>query len=293
MATPSTETGIVVGVDASASSAAAVAWAARDAELRDRPLQLVHVVPPITMPDVPVDYARYAEDRAHEITQDALKVARENVAPDRASQLTTSVLSGPIVSTLVEMSDTADMIVTGCVGESAVERVLLGSVSTGLVHRAHCPVAVIHNEASPSPQAPVVVGMDMSPTSELAATIAFDEASRRGVELVVLHAWSDMGPLNFASVNWAPIEWRNLKDREEKAFDHYLTKWRDSYPGVTIRPIVVADRPANRLLEQAEKAQLIVVGSHGRGAAGGALLGSVSTAIVHTAQIPVIVARQG
>lgn len=242
---------------------------------------------------MPVDYARHAEDRAHQITQDALKVANENAAPDRASQVTTSVVGGAIVQTLVEMSETADMIVTGCVGESAVERVLLGSVSTGLVHRAHCPVAVIHNETSPSPQAPVVVGMDMSPTSELAAAIAFDEASRRGVELVALHAWSDMGPLNFASVNWAPIEWRNLKDREEKAFDHYLTKWRDRYPSVTIRPIVVADRPANRLLEQAENAQLIVVGSHGRGAAGGALLGSVSTAIVHTAQIPVIVARQG
>ena len=87
------------------------------------------------------------------------------------------------------------MIVVGCRGRGALARVLLGSVSTGLVHHAHCPVAVIHDEdpLMPHPaQAPVLVGIDGSPASELAAAIAFDEASRRGVELVALHAWSDV-----------------------------------------------------------------------------------------------------
>ncbi len=77
------------------------------------------------------------------------------------------------------------MVVVGCRGQGAVARVLLGSVSSGLVHHAHCPVAVIHDEdplTARSPQAPVVVGVDGSPTSELATEIAFDEASpRRGI----------------------------------------------------------------------------------------------------------------
>ena len=57
--------------------------------------------------------------------------------------------------------------------------------------------------------------------------------------------------------------------------------------------MVTCDKPAHQLLEQAEKAQLIVVGSHGRGGFAGMLLGSVSSKVVHSARIPVIVARQG
>lgn len=296
MRTPSDRTGIVVGVDGAACSEAAVVWAARDAELRDLPLQLVHVVPPITVsvtpwPEMPTVYTDYAHDRGRQIIQDAAKVASAATESDRTSQIATAVLDGPIVWTLVQLSKTADMVVTGCVGESAVTRVQLGSVSTGLVHSAHCPVAVVHHETSPSPQAPVVVGMDMSPASEPAAAIAFEEASRRGVGLLALHAWTDMGPLEFPRINWAPIEWRNIKEHQEHAFAEYLTTWRERYPEVPVRSLVVADRPANRLLEQAEKAQLVVVGSHGRGGAASALLGSVSTAVVHSAQVPVIVAR--
>ena len=83
------------------------------------------------------------------------------------------------------------MIVVGCRGLGAIGR-LMGSVSWGVVHHAHCPVAVIHDEdpLMPTPaMAPVVVGIDGSPASEAATAIAFEEASRRGVELVAVHAW--------------------------------------------------------------------------------------------------------
>ncbi len=142
-----------------------------------------------------------------------------------------------------------------------------------------------------SRQAPVVVGVDGTPASELATEIAFDEASRRGVELVALHAWSDMGPLDFPSINWAPIEWRNIKDQEEEALAERLCGWHDRYPDVVVHKVVVCDQPAPRLLEQAQKAQLVVVGSHGRGGFAGILLGSVSTAVANCAQIPVIIAH--
>lgn len=196
--------------------------------------------------------------------------------------------------TIVDLSKQADMVVVGCRGQGAVAGALLGSVSSGLVHHAHCPVAVVHDEdplTSRSPQAPVVVGIDGSPTSELATEIAFDEASRRGVGLVALHAWNDMGPLDFASVNWAPIEWRNIKDQEEELLAERLCGWQERYPDVVVHKIVVSDRPAPRLLEQAQTAQLVVVGSHGRGGFPGMLLGSVSRAVVNSARIPVIVAR--
>ncbi|OSC40535.1 universal stress protein [Mycobacterium decipiens] len=301
--------GIVVGVDGSHSSNVAVEWAARDAEIRDVGLSVAHVVPPVvTAPEGwAFEYARFQDAQkreliehsylvaqAHLIIEQSHKVALEASSPSRAAHITSEVLHGPIVPTLVNMSKQADMVVVGCRGQGAVAGALLGSVSSGLARHAHCPVAVIPDEdphRARLPQAPVVVGIDGSPTSELAVQIAFDEASRRGVDLVALHAWSDMGPLDFPRLNWAPIEWRNIEDRHEKILAQRLGGWRDRYPNVVVRKVVVCDRPAPRLLELAQNAQLVAVGSHGRGGFPGMLLGSVSRAVVNSGQTPVIVAR--
>jgi nucleotide-binding universal stress UspA family protein len=284
---------------------AAVDWAARDAEMRNIPLRLVHIIAPIIAPiepaggpwpevQVPPEYSKLLEDEAKEMIDQCRRAVTE--ATSQANlQVSSEVVFAPIVSTLVELSKQAEMVVVGCRGRGEVARSLLGSVSSGVVHHAHCPVAVIHDEdpvAARRPQAPVLVGVDGSPTSELATAIAFDEASRRGVDLIALHAWSDMGPINFASVNWAPIEWRNIKDEEEEVLAERLSGWQEQYPDVVVHKVVVCDRPTMRLLEKADNAQLLVVGSHGRGGFPGMVLGSVSTTVVNSAQIPVIVARR-
>lgn len=211
-------------------------------------------------------------------------------------RISTDLIVAPTVRSLVELSKQAQMVVIGCRGNGQVERALLGSVSSGLVHHAHCPVAIIHDEKVPDGQppsdAPVLVGVDGSPMSDAATAIAFDEASRRGVDLVALHAWSDMGPIEFASVNWAPIEWRNIRDQEEEVLSERLSGYQERYPDVTVHKVVVADRPTLRLLEKAKEAQLVVLGSHGRGGIPGMLLGSVSAATVNAAEVPVIIARR-
>ncbi|MFM9035268.1 MAG: universal stress protein, partial [Mycobacterium sp.] len=155
---------------------------------------------------------------------------------------------------------------------------------------AHCPVAIIHDEdpLMPHPSlAPVVVGVDGSPASESALAVAFEEASLRGVDLVAVHAWSDSGVFEFPGADWS-----TLQALGEETLGERLAGWQERFPDVLVRRVVVADRPAHQLLEQAESAQLLVVGSHGRGGFAGMLLGSVSTAVVHGARMPVIVARR-
>lgn len=289
---------IVVGVDGSPTSSAAVAWAAQDAELHGSELKLVAVVPPVVVPAAPwplisslTGFSGWEENRARELVEHAHKQALDLTSPRRAAQITTEVRSGPVAPTLVELSEYARLVVVGCVGEGAVVRALMGSVSSGLLQHARCPVAVIHGDRHAPPQAPVVLGIDGSPASEHATEIAFAEASRRGVGLVALHAWSDMGPLGVPPTDWSPIEWANIRVSEDEVLAERLAGWQDRYPDVDVHRVVVCDRPGPRLLEAAETAALLVVGSHGRGGFSGMLLGSVSRAVVYSARIPVIVAR--
>lgn len=293
--------GILVGVDGSPSSTAAVEWAARDAAMRDVPLKLVHVSPavteffgPVQPVPLPGEYSSRREQQAHQLLEEARKVATEAAQPSGAYEITSEVLyDAPILPTMIDLSKQVQMVVVGCRGQTAIARALLGSVSSGLVYHAKSPVVVVHDQGSlavPS-HAAVVVGVDGSPVSDLATEIAFDEASRRGVGLVALHAWSDMGPLDFGRVGQAPIEWANFEVREREVLAEHLSEWQQRYPGVSVSQVVVSDRPGPRLLQQAETAQLIVVGSHGRGGFSGMLLGSVSRAVVNAARIPVIVAR--
>ena len=293
MSTAASTEPVIVGVDGSSVSRVAVDWAARDAALRGTTLRLVHILtPPAVMafPEVPMPpvYLQWQEEEGRALLDTALKTVEE-AAGDSRIEVTTEMVAGPAVPVLADLSADAQMMVVGCRGRGAFARGLLGSISTGLVHHAKCPVAIIHDEdpLMPHPaRAPVVVGVDGSPSSDRAVAIAFEQASFRGVDLVAVHAWSDSGVFEFPGVDWS-----QLQALGETTLSERLAGWQERYPDVLVRRVVVADRPAHQLLEQAESAQLLVVGSRGRGGFAGMLLGSVSTAVIHGAKMPVIVSR--
>jgi nucleotide-binding universal stress UspA family protein len=290
---------ILVGVDGSAAALVAVRWAARDAALRNVPLTLVHAV------DAPLPEwfegtalagsGHSQEQRAHDRIESAIKVAEESAGECGPVQIDSKVFHSAAVPTLVDLSREAEMIVVGWRGHGGgLARSLLGSVSSALVHHAHCPVAVIreHNTiVANAARAPVLVGIDGSSASEVATAIAFAQASRRGVGLTALHAWMD--PRVSGSRKLVQnAKWDAELSEEEETLAERLAGWHERYPEVSIRHRVEIGDPARWLIEASERAQLVVVGSHGCGWFSGRLLGSVGAAVVNRAKIPVIVARQ-
>jgi nucleotide-binding universal stress UspA family protein len=291
--------GILVGVDGSAAALDAVRWAAHDAALRNVPLTLVHVVnaPVPGWPQVPAPagFRQSQEERAREFIESAIKVAEESTGERGPVQIDSKVFHSATVPTLVDLSKEVEMVVVGYRGHGGVlVRTFLGSVSSGLVYHAHCPVAVIHDGeplVANVARAPVLVGIDGSPASEAATAIAFDEASRRGVGVMALHAWTDMRVSDFKEL-FPNVNWDAELSHEEETLAERLAGWQERYPDVGIHRKIEIGEPARPLIEASERAQLLVVGSHGRGGFATMLLGSVAAAVVNRARIPVIVARQ-
>lgn len=290
MSEAGTTRGIVVGVDGSAESDAAVAWATHEAIMRSLPLTLLHVVTPLEAGWPPGPLTDGMPQWQADAAQDVLERARAVVDSSRdgapSPTVHTELAYSQVIATLIGAANGSWMTVVGSTGLGAIGRLLLGSVSTALLHHAHGPVAIIHTGQEFAADAPVVVGIDGSPASESATALAFDEASRRGAPLVALHAWSDVGVMPILNMDWHEYERQGHEILAER-----LAGYQEQYPDVSIHRQLVCDQPARWLAKAAEQAQLVVVGSRGRGGFASQLLGSVSSAVAQSVRIPVIVVR--
>jgi nucleotide-binding universal stress UspA family protein len=291
MASTTKRYGIIVGVDGSPESDAAIRWAAHDAALRGLPLTLVYVESPApaTWAQAPA-LAQSPEEQHTEnrgLLDHASMIARAAVATQIVVNSELLPPSAPI-PTLVDLSTDAALIVVGSRGRGALSRSVLGSVSAGLIRHAHCPVALIRDDDPQTPhpaEGPVLVGIDGS-TAELATALAFEEASLRQTSLIALHAWNDIDMDSIPGYDWSPTT-----TKEDQLLSRVLADWPERYPDVTVEKRLVSDRAAHALVDASESAQLVVVGTHGSGALAGMLLGSVSNAVVQAVHTPVIVAR--
>jgi nucleotide-binding universal stress UspA family protein len=281
---------VFVGVDGSADGDAAIRWAARDASIRSLPVTLIHVVaasPANSMMGPDGTMTQRQEDQARQIVERARRIVGE-LGGHKPAEVHTEVAYAAVVSALIDASKDAQMVVVGSRGRGGVGRQMLGSVAWGLIKHAHCPVAVVHDPGTAqleiNHRAPVLVGIDGSPASEAATALAFDEASRRGVPLVALHAWSDVGVFPLLG-----MDWRKYRDQGQEVLGERLAGWHEQYPEVHVRRRLVCDLPARWLLDESKNAQLVVLGSRGRGGFPGMRLGSVTSRVVRSARVPVIV----
>ncbi|MEU4643481.1 universal stress protein [Micromonospora sp. NPDC023814] len=283
---------VVVGVDGSPSSLVAAEHAARAAVLRSRPLHLVHgYLHPLGygVPVNPYDLGLPAP------TEQGQKMLEQTAADlvERWPGLTVEVrqVAGGPGATLVEESRRAELVVVGSRGLGGFAGLLLGSVGTQVAAHAHCPVLVVRPAEEPIPvDGPVLVGVDGSEPAELAVGYAADEATRRGVGLVLAHVRPPDGEHRVPD-EVAETQAATHADSAELLATAGAAV-RGSHPGLAVEERVLrAEKPEQALIEASGGAALVVVGSRGRGGFAGMLLGSVSQALVQHARCPVLVAH--
>ncbi len=284
---------VVAGVDGSECALQAVRWAAAEAARRHLPLRLVaaHTWPAgglVGDPGLGFDPRAVLREVVHSRLAAAETVAAEAV-PGLAVEKAEA--EGDPVAVLAGESERAELLVLGDRGLGGFTGLLIGSVAVALCTQAGCPVVVVR-ELDPTARRsePVVVGVDGSPASEAAVAFAVEAAALRGVPLVAVHAWHDVAvdPTMASLVNWDAVE-----SDEREVLAERLAGLRASHPDLAVRRLVVRDRPARALVDESRGAQLVVVGSRGRGGLRGLLLGSVSQQLLHHAHCPVAVVRDG
>jgi nucleotide-binding universal stress UspA family protein len=280
---------IVAAVDGSPSSVQAALWAATEAAQRHEPLLLLHAVDQRGLAFgslLAPDYFDVLEADGRQILAEAESQIRQ-LHP--GLDVKTSLHRAGAVPSLIEVSRSALLVVVGSRGMGGFGSILLGSTAVGVVAYGHCPVAVIRGQSPsevPPTRGPVVVGVDGSTTSDAAVATAFDEASWRDTDLVAVHAQ----PWLRGFAHPPQHEWK-LNDPESEVLAERLAGWQEKYPDVKVRRIVGSHSPVASLLESAVEAQLLVVGSRGRGGFTGMLLGSTSQALIYHATCPVLVVR--
>lgn len=306
---------IVVGVDGSDHSMRALEWAAAQAQRSHAALEILAALDPgaqfLTGSD---------DDQRMQDELDEAKLRAHSRAPEIA--VTSTTCEGPPELVLTKESAEADLLVVGSRGRGGFKGLLLGSVSRKCVQHSKCPVVVVlgassepdevlatgndtptlhedgvttrseeqRDSVSPVGSAHrIVVGVDGSVSSIQALEWAADQAELTGVGLDALITWE--WP---AGYGWSPVPTSYDPDHENKvALDALLEPVRKAHPGLSIHATVIEGHPAPVLVRASHGADLLVVGSRGRGEIAGMLLGSVSEHCVAHAQCPVVVLHGG
>lgn len=278
---------IMVGVDGSPASRAALEWAARRAQLQKLPLLLVHAVPNYLVSAESVEYQSYRASLLSMLDSEANSV--HEFAP--AVEVRSSLHFGVPAQVLAELSARSAMVVIGTDRAGDVHGGGFGTLNFQLAMVGRCPVAVI--PARPCPvTAGVVVGIDGSPESMAAAYFAAAEAAHTQQELTVI------------CVSHSPARWVDPRADGLGRTEQIGTQGR-----VILEAVVAAVRarhihltvlgrfvqqnvPARVLIEAGKGAAMLVVGSRGSGAAHHAFMGSATQELLLHVPCPLVLTQQ-
>jgi nucleotide-binding universal stress UspA family protein len=286
---------VFVGYDGSQASAAAARWAATEAERRHARVTVVgcYLMPPV------VDFGLTGPAVIAEESEALRAATRTNVdrivTELRAAHPGLSILgmavNGSPRHELPRHAQDAGLLVVGTTGAGQAASLLLGSVAYVLARTSPCPIALVpvvgaseRQAGSGSPR--VVVGIDDSKGSIAALEWAIDEADLHGAELTIVHAWSYPYGLDSPAASVRDVMQVDAACVLDRAIER-----ANARGGAKVDSRLIEGNAAESIIEAAEGADLIVVGSRGRGGLRALLLGSVSSAVIHHTRCPTVVVR--
>lgn len=279
---------IVVAVDGSPSATAAVEWAADDAVRKEAALKIVHVRE-VWAHDFPFHQVPGFNESLSEHCEGVVAAAADSVRERIPGiDVTTALLTGAVIEQLTNESTGADEVVLGSRGMGGFAGLVLGSVGLGVAGHAAGPVVIVRG-LQQTVHDEIVVGFDGSAHSDVALEYAFDQARLRGARLRVVYAWQ-MAALSPFAIGYTDVIGEAFRSESEAA-QQRLAPWRLKYPEVEVVDSPVCGHPIPALSDASRQADLVVLGSRGRGAFGSAVLGSVSHGVLHRAHCPVAVVR--
>ena len=273
---------IVVAYDGSPDAQTALTWAIRTALTTEQPVRAVIAT---ATDDLMPERSLLWGDHLDEVRASAESMLAEALLKDAAVEL----LPGPAVPVLLEAAQDAALLVVGSRGHGQVAGLVAGSVSQHLARHAPCPVVVARPIAHPA-AARIVVGVDGSGGSDAALEFACRRAELTGEDVVVVHGWRD-GRATGTTRRDVPDEFMERIAQEERQLVESIAGVRAEHPGVHLEPEAIPVVAWRALADASAAATLVVVGSRGRGAFSGMLLGSVSQQVLQHAQCPVAVVR--
>jgi nucleotide-binding universal stress UspA family protein len=283
---------IVVGIDGSVGSERALRWAAHEAIDRGIGLDIVHAW---TVPYVMYSEGGFIDPEPFEQGARSVLAGAVDALSGLGSEcpdLRPLLVRDGATAALLNAAATAELLVVGSRGHGGFVGLLLGSVSQECVATAQCSVAVVPGKWIADISGRVLVGVDGSKASVGALHWAVAEAARRNAHLTVLNAY-DCDRVAFPiGTTW--FSDHDVLERASKALTEEMVAEALAVGNSRPSDIEVISSPrgaARALVELTEGADLLVVGSRGRGSVRGVLLGSVSQQCVHHAHCPVVVTR--
>jgi nucleotide-binding universal stress UspA family protein len=240
---------------------------------------------------LPVTLREWYEQRAAELLAKEVKHVEEAGGVIAESHL----VMGRPVDVVLDLGEELNpvLVIVGSRGLGPVRRILIGSVSEGVVHHANSPVLVVRGGAWAWLPQRVVIGMDFSEDAKAAGELASTIGKHYGARGVLVRAYPEI-------VRWGELEQdrRELYDQmledllasEKRTLEERADELRRLLGQRPEVEVTVGDAAAAILKAAAdEESTLIAVGSRGLGAVGRARLGSVSTKVLRAARGPVLV----